>query len=162
MLHHTADQTGEAFVLEGKPGPKIYQAYRKRRATTAMKKVLVAYETRARNVIALEKKAMRQMEAYHRSKGWACIGYHRVHFPSGHVYEGRPLGYLGAHTMGANDRVGYSFMGNFEVNKPTTQALGSFQKQMKLDGVTTFVGHFQLNPTACPGKHLIDYFNLRG
>lgn len=125
-----------------------------------MQKVLLAYETKARRVIEYEKDYMRKVEGWHRAKGWSCIGYHYVIFPSGHVYEGRPLGHYGAHTIGGNDRVGYSFAGNYEIQKPTPQALSSFRQIMANAGTTSFVGHCELNATACPGKYLKQHFNI--
>lgn len=154
VIHHTADKTDGSYELEGKPGPRWYQAVQSGRANHAVKKAVAAYEKDKGNVVAREKAAMVRMEAYHRSKGWACIGYHRVYFPSGHVYEGRPLGYLGAHTVGQNRLQGHSLMGNFEVNYPTRQALVSLDIQLEKDGVTSHHGHYYYNPTACPGKNL--------
>lgn len=163
VLHHTADASdpGEFDVMP-KPGPKWYRQYRNNRASAAVRKAIAAYEADRSDVIAREKKAMRAMEAYHRSKGWACIGYHRVIFPSGHVYGGRPFKWVGAHAKGGNHKTGYSFAGNFDVQKPTSAALASFRYQMQKDGVGSFVGHFQVpgNATACPGRYLKERFDL--
>jgi len=104
------------------------------------------------------------MQRYHQSLGWIDIGYHRVIFPSGHVYEGRPLGTQGAHARGANDLTGYAFVGNFEYDLPTMTAVASFARQRFLDGTASFVGHFQIpgNATACPGKNLKAHYRLGG
>lgn len=50
-----------------------------------------------------------EIDRWHRLRGWAGIGYHRVilderheRYPDGHVQEGRPLDRSGAHTEGIN------------------------------------------------------------
>lgn len=165
VLHHTAETLDLAdFELEGKPGPKRWRRYQAGRATKAEQRVIRAYELDYDKVVALERAAMRRMQKYHMSLGWIDIGYHRVIFPSGHVYEGRPIGTLGAHARNGNKLTGYSFSGNYELMYPTEQAIRSFREQLRRDGTTSFVGHFQVagNATACPGKHLKQYFNLGG
>lgn len=142
---------------------KWYARLRARRANKAIRKVINNYESDYRKVVAIEKKAMRAMQRFHQQgRGWKDIGYHRVIFPSGHVYEGRPIGVQGAHCLNANHRTGYSFAGNFEVQEPTKQALDSFRLQLKIDEIDGFVGHFQVpgNSTACPGKNLKRIFKL--
>lgn len=47
--------------------------------------------------------------------GWADIGYHFVVAPSGNIYEGRDLEYLGAHTLDKNKgNIGIAFMGCYD------------------------------------------------
>ena len=55
----------------------------------------------------------------HLSNGWAGIGYHKVILADGTVEDGRPLGTVGAHALGANQRsVGIVLVGNFNLQPP--------------------------------------------
>lgn len=154
MIHHTADPTGPEFELSGKPGPKWYQAYRERRANTAIKKAIRAYEQGKRNVIARESAACKAYDRAHRARGYKMLGYHWLVFPSGHAWEGRPHGYQGAHTVGMNNHLGISVVGNFEYEFPTNQALNTVDRLIEEHDIAVVTGHYQHNPTACPGKNL--------
>jgi hypothetical protein len=157
VVHHTAGFTDPGFALEGKPGPKWYQMVWKGIANWRIRRAIIAYERRKNKVVAREMAAMRAWQRAHQhANGWTDIGYHRVIFPSGHVYEGRPWNTRGAHAYNGNHMPGYSFAGNFEVQQPTKQALGAFEIQRKDDGIKRWVGHYRVpgNSTACPGRNL--------
>lgn len=156
VVHHTAGTTDSSYELTGKPGPKWYQQYRKGVANRKTKRAINAYEKRKANVVVKERAAMQSWQRFHQSMGWTDIGYHRVIFPSGHVYEGRPWNTRGAHAINGNHWPGYSFAGNFEVQKPTNQALAAFREQARRDRVSSFIGHYRVpgNATSCPGKNL--------
>ena len=95
----------------------------------------------------------------HLSKGYTGIGYHFYVRKNGEVYKGRPIGTVGAHTIGANDiSVGVCFEGNFETDKdmPTKQQksgkwLVGYLKKLYPDAKV--VRHKDLQSTACPGKN---------
>lgn len=56
------------------------------------------------------------IHAYHRSKGWAGIGYHFVIRTNGDIEIGRPLTAVGAHVKGLNDcSLGIAFSGNGDI-----------------------------------------------
>lgn len=156
VIHHTAGQTDDSYILEGKPGSKWYAQVRKRVAAYRVRKAVVAYEKKRRNVMQKEIAAMRSWKAYHQSRGWTDIGYHYVIFPSGHVYEGRPWNTRGAHAVNGNHMPGISFAGNFEINKPTSQALNALEIIKKDHDIKTLTGHYRIpgNSTSCPGKYL--------
>lgn len=110
--------------------------------------------------IAEEKARMRQLQAIHQGQGWTDIGYALVCFPSGRIYEGRPKEYVGAHTLNYNTGyAGWALDGNYDVDKPTPAAVKACRRCRELLGVAgkPLYGHYQLNPTACPGKHLKPY-----
>ena len=44
----------------------------------------------------------RQIDAWHRAKGWQMIGYHYVIRRDGNIESGRPADMIGAHTSGQN------------------------------------------------------------
>lgn len=109
---------------------------------------------------------------YHKSKGWAGIGYHFVIRKDGRIETGRPLTKQGAHVYGINDRsIGFAFSGNGDL-APLTPA----QTESGLDlaarlcelyriDVADVIGHREVNklvqrgivgthaltPKSCPG-----------
>ncbi|KAM4567192.1 peptidoglycan recognition protein 5 [Odontesthes bonariensis] len=90
------------------------------------------------------------------------IGYNFLVGGDGTVFEGRGWGVVGAHTKGHNnDSLGIAFMGNFNNDTPSKEALSSV-KQLLLSGVSqdflhpqfVLFGHRDLGTTACPGENL--------
>jgi len=180
-VHYTSSQitfTGRKDVSRPeKPGPKWYKLWRNKATPVAQRRaisrMLTAYNVASRGlpavnrvspaVAALERGIMRSIQAFHQgpSRNWVDIAYHRVIFASGNVYEGRPRNVMGAHAVGANDTTGYCFVmdGN---DKPTGYMIQAFLDQVKLDGITSYVGHRQRpgNSTSCPGDALTAALNL--
>lgn len=65
----------------------------------------------------LEKYTWKDIDAMHRAKGWACIGYHYVIRTDGTIEEGRPLKAIGAHAKGYNNvSVGICLIGGIDAN----------------------------------------------
>lgn len=63
---------------------------------------------------------------YHRSKGWAGIGYHWVIRKNGDVEVGRPVTHQGAHVAGINDcSIGIAFSGNGDISPLTAKQLAA-------------------------------------
>ena len=93
------------------------------------------------------------------------IGYHYIIDRRGRVWEGRPIGWQGAHAGGSNNRgnVGVMLLGNFDLQRPTDRqktVLSAFlEKLMKKHGVSAgkIYTHRELKVTRCPGKHLQHY-----
>jgi hypothetical protein len=111
---------------------------------------------------AEECQRMRDLQGIHLRQGWTDLGYCRVAFPSGRVYEGRPSKYVGAHTLGHNTGyMGWALDGNYDINKPTKAAVAACHRiRVELGvGNKPLYGHHQLNATACPGKYLKPYLN---
>ncbi|CAG6005969.1 unnamed protein product [Menidia menidia] len=90
------------------------------------------------------------------------IGYNFLVGRDGSVFEGRGWNVVGAHTKGNNsDSLGIAFMGNFNNDTPSKEALSSV-KQLMLSGVSQgslhpqfdLFGHRDLGATACPGENL--------
>ena len=108
--------------------------------------------------VADEKARMRDLQGIHQvTNGWTDIGYALVCFPSGRIYEGRPAKFVGAHTLGHNTGyAGWSLDGNYETDKPTKAAIKACHRCREILGVADkpLYGHFELNATSCPGKHL--------
>lgn len=107
--------------------------------------------------VSEEAAKMRTIQAGHFARGMTDIAYHRVVFPSGRIYEGRPEWAIGAHTLNENTgSVSVSADGNYEVTVPTEALVRAAREAFEgMPGAnTTLYGHYQLGPTACPGKHL--------
>lgn len=107
--------------------------------------------------VAEECQRMRDLQRIHQGQGWTDIGYALVVMPSGRIYEGRPAWAVGAHTLGHNTGyAGWAADGNYELDKPTPQLIAGCCRARQLLGVADkrLYGHYQLNPTACPGRHL--------
>ncbi len=156
VVHHTAESTKSAWLLfRGKPGLKWFAAkYRKNRAVQKAIKVWQYNDARA---FESECEAMRQMQRYHMdTNGWADLGYHYVIFPSGRVFEGRPVWAVGAHAHNGNHMVGISFAGNYEKDTLTVQQLAAYSELLQKVHSTKQVGHYRVpgNSTACPGKNI--------
>jgi len=61
-----------------------------------------------------------QIDAWHRHKGWECIGYHYVVRKDGTIEEGRPKHTIGAHVLGLNGQsVGICFSGHGDIAEHT-------------------------------------------
>lgn len=104
-----------------------------------------------------EAEVVRQIQAAHLGQGWTDIAYHLIVMPSGRIYVGRPSWAVGAGVYGHNTgSVHVCIAGNYESAKPTKAAIeGAAKALRRLDGSDTrLYGHFELGPTACPGKNL--------
>ncbi|MEV2277694.1 N-acetylmuramoyl-L-alanine amidase [Nocardiopsis sp. NPDC049922] len=101
---------------------------------------------------------VRSMHSYHRSRGWAGIGYHLLICHHGVVLTGRGIRKIGAHAPGANStHVGIQFMlGGSQT--PTAKQLAAFVELLAwlaARGVrTSITGHRDWNSTDCPGEPL--------
>ncbi|KAK7881990.1 hypothetical protein WMY93_028164 [Mugilogobius chulae] len=90
------------------------------------------------------------------------IGYNFLVGEDGIVYEGRGWGVMGAHTKGNNhDSLGVAFMGNFNNESPSSEALTSVKQLLKAGVTQGFLvpefllfGHRDMGDTACPGAKL--------
>jgi hypothetical protein len=119
---------------------------------------------RSKNEVASRLELIRRAHVNHSPDGWADIGYHYIVDPMGHVWEGRPIQYQGAHVKNNNEHnLGVMVLGNFDVQRPTPEAL------MTLDNfiadrmrsyrvpISRVYTHQEINPTACPGRNLQSY-----
>ena len=102
----------------------------------------------------------RQVDEWHKSNGWAGIGYHFFVRKDGSIYEGRPLWALGAHVQGKNNvSVGICAEGDYHNHdKIMPQAQKSAIKQLiaYLKGLypnAEIVGHGEIGESNCPGRY---------
>lgn len=105
---------------------------------------------------------VRSIQAFHMdSRGWCDIAYHRLIAPDGAVYEGRPLGAVGAHAAGHNhNTVGYCFLTNDTI---TDEAKSAFVAQLAADQAAAartpwkVITHRSVCPTHCPGDTIAEW-----
>ncbi|MFH2203453.1 MAG: peptidoglycan recognition family protein [Elusimicrobiota bacterium] len=97
------------------------------------------------------------------TRGWNDIGYHFLVDGAGRVFEGVPVDVVGTHVGNNNTgNIGMSLMGNFEVQKPTTDQLGSLERlasfltvRYHIDAANKLLPHRHYNATACPGRNVV-------
>lgn len=99
----------------------------------------------------------------HRGKGWGDIGYHYVIDRNGRLWEGRPIGWQGAHVKDQNPgNIGVMCMGNFDRQAPSHAQLVTLNRQLgwlmrtHRVGLTAVRTHQEWPgaATACPGINL--------
>lgn len=119
-----------------------------------------AYGITAKSTPAQEAECLRDIRAYHMGKGWSDIAYSHLIFPSGRVYTGRGWNRVPAGAIGYNTGNWHPcLVGNFETQKPTPAALKSLRQlvrrfRRRTGSKRTALGHYQVNPTSCPGKYM--------
>ncbi len=94
----------------------------------------------------------------HLARGWSGIGYHFYIRKDGKVFRGRPIGTVGAHCTGYNDKsLGVCFEGNFEKDNVSGAQLKSGRELIShlknLYPDAEIVRHKDFQSTACPGKN---------
>lgn len=88
---------------------------------------------------------------------WAMIGYHFYIRKDGTIYRGRPENWMGAHTSGHNEKIGFCAEGNFQDEQmPAAQKAAIIELLKYLYGKygqLPVYRHGDLDTTACPGKN---------
>ncbi len=106
-----------------------------------------------------EKCSVYDIHSWHKSNGWAGIGYHFLVRKDGGIYRGRPLGKMGAHVSGMNNRsIGICAEGDF-----TRESMGGTQKTAvcallkylkdNFYPAAAIVGHGEIGSSDCPGRN---------
>ena len=103
---------------------------------------------------------VRMIDRYHRSEGWACIGYNRVICSHGYVYQGRPLHIVPAAAANYNgpiDAICLLAKGN---NPATPEQLATLwyiihKDEQRIGHTLRITTHREVEPTGyteCPGN----------
>lgn len=100
------------------------------------------------------------IDRYHRSRGFACIGYHWVVRPDGRIESGRSESLVGAHCRGLNRcSIGVCYVGGTDAagrpkdtrtpaqRKALLHLLGELRRRYPLARI---YGHRDFAPKACP------------
>lgn len=103
---------------------------------------------------------VQDIDRWHKSRGWQCIGYHYVIYRDGSVHEGRPVEQIGAHTAGHNaESIGICYIGGVDAKgKPkdtrTLQQREALRRLVadlkKQHPGATVHGHNEFAAKACP------------
>jgi len=116
---------------------------------------------------------IRDVDAYHKSKGWKGIGYHEYVRRDGTVQHGRPVEVAGAHVVGHNKHsIGICYEGGLDADgvkadtrtpeqiRALRQLVEKYHAQFP-DAV--IVGHHNLNPLKdCPCFDAVsEYWDLQ-
>jgi hypothetical protein len=108
------------------------------------------------------------IQDYHMNgKKWNDIGYHFLVDPLGTIFEGRPVGVIGAHVLYKNpDNIGISVLGNYHPPVNDEPAFGSLAGIVDVGhylaqtyGINRaeFFGHRDIGASSCPGDLLYSY-----
>ena len=101
------------------------------------------------------------VDAYHRKKGWKCIGYHEYVRRDGTVQHGRPMWEVGAHVVGHNKySIGICYEGGLDsageaADTRTPEQVRALRQLVERYHAyfpnAVIVGHHDLNPgKPCP------------
>lgn len=101
------------------------------------------------------------IDRWHKSRGWQCIGYHYVIYRDGSVHTGRPVAQIGAHCAGHNaNSIGVCYIGGCAADGKTPKDTRTPQQrealrrlvadlQKQYPGATVH-GHREFAAKACP------------
>ena len=88
---------------------------------------------------------------------WAMIGYHFYIRKDGTIYRGRPENWMGAHTSGHNEKIGFCAEGNFQNEEMPVAQKAAIVELLKYlyekYGQLPVYRHGELDATACPGAN---------
>lgn len=103
-----------------------------------------------------------QIDAWHRERGFKCIGYHYIVYLDGSIHSGRTENEIGAHCLGHNaNSIGVCYVGGCSSASPSTpadtrtpaqkKALVDILKQLKAKYPNASIhGHCDYAAKACP------------
>ena len=111
----------------------------------------------------------KEIDTWHRQRGWLKIGYHYVIKRDGTVETGRDLNEVGAHVQGLNDRsLGVCMVGGIDdAGEPENnftdeqfKALTTLLYQLKITFPDAQIkGHRNFAAKACPSFDVEDWWN---
>lgn len=102
----------------------------------------------------------REIDSWHRARGWRCIGYHYVIRRNGIVERGRPDSAIGAHCQGYNaESIGICYEGGLNLLGQPADTRTEAQKSSMLELLkelkrkypeAVICGHNEFSNKACP------------
>jgi hypothetical protein len=101
----------------------------------------------------------REIDRWHRARGWWGIGYNYLVDQAGQVHEGRGLYRVGAHAEGYNVESWGILIGVGGDQRPSAAALTSTLElvqwlRQRRGRTIPVVGHRDVGETLCPGEHI--------
>lgn len=114
----------------------------------------------------------RDIDRWHKDKGWDCIGYHYVITLDGQIEKGRDEAKAGAHALGHNqDSIGICYIGGLDAegNPKDTRtnrqryALGVLLGQLLYKYPNArIIGHNEVAKKHCPCFDAVEYRKMFG
>jgi len=114
--------------------------------------------------------AVDEIDGWHKARGWAGIGYHRVFMPSGSMGVGRSISRIGAGCKGRNRGVihlclvpvgGIQTMGEFSdfYTDAQQRAVSGYIQEVRdlVDGPLIVTGHNEFANKLCPGFRVLSH-----
>ena len=102
----------------------------------------------------------KQVDSWHKKRGWSGIGYHYLIGLDGTIEEGRPLEQIGAHTKGQNrNSIGVCYVGGLDKEGNPKDTRTEQQQDALINLITdlkerfpgaTVHGHREFSAKACP------------
>ena len=96
---------------------------------------------------------VRDIDRWHKERGWSGVGYHYVILEDGTVQEGRDLWKAGAHAKGYNGYVGVCLIGKDSFTDEQMVSLEHLIRGMKFQfGFENdkILGHYDVSSKTCP------------
>lgn len=83
----------------------------------------------------------KEIDQWHKDKGWSGIGYHYVIRRNGLIEKGRDLDKKGAHAKGYNDRVGICLVGGVSEHWNEPESNFTVRQLVSLDNLIAILRH---------------------
>ena len=94
---------------------------------------------------------LKEIDIWHRKRGFNGVGYHYVIRRNGQIQEGRALNKVGAHTYGYNRKsIGICLVGRDEYNPSQFASLKKLIKKLSESYLFTVHGHYEFSKKTCP------------
>ena len=108
----------------------------------------------------LQQSGVREIDGWHRAKGWKSCGYHYVVRRDGTVETGRPLEMIGAHCKDRNRHsIGICYEGGLDAEGRPADTRTEAQKHAMRELLERLQGHNVFNPMkACPCFNAMDEY----
>jgi N-acetylmuramoyl-L-alanine amidase len=100
------------------------------------------------------------IDGWHRERGFACIGYHKVIYIDGSVHDGRKIEQIGAHAEGYNAHsIGVCMIGTDQFTQSQWHSLKSLVEELQKKYLTVVIGHRDLPNVhkTCPGFSVTEW-----
>ena len=113
---------------------------------------------------------VKQIDKWHRDRGWSEIGYHYVLYADGTIATGRDIRKKGAHVKGHNhDSVGVAYVGGVDSNLVPQDTMTMQQEMAFLHlvnslrvvfGDMSVHGHNEFSSKACPSFNVQEKYKF--